>query len=342
MLNLLVLKERLRSTYQKYEVYIKPSVKFILALVVFMLINMNLGYNEKLSSLPVVIIMSLIAAFTPVAVLVLLAAVVSIGHIYSASMILAGMAVIVLLILYLMFLRFTPKLGYVVLAIPILYLLNIPYLIPILLGLIATPISIIPVSCGVIIYYLFHSIQVMGIQEGVTSVEDIVTTYKSVFDGLFFNKVFILTLCTFAVVILVTYFVRKLSIDHAFDIAIVVGGAVNIVIFLIGDIIFNASHSIFSMIVGTVISCAIVYVIQFFRLALEYTGVEFVQFEDDDYYYYVKAVPKIKVTTPEVNVKRYSNPVQATKEPKEVEQEEIDDIKVDTDFLDEDDTFFHE
>ena len=36
------------------------------------------------------------------------------------------------------------------------------------------------------------------------------------------------------------------------------------------------------------------------------------QFEDDDYYYYVKAVPKIKVTTPEVSIKRI-NAQKATK-----------------------------
>jgi hypothetical protein len=37
---------------------------------------------------------------------------------------------------------------------------------------------------------------------------------------------------------------------------------------------------------------------------VDYSRVEHVQFEDDDYYYYVKAIPKITVTTPEVSVKR--------------------------------------
>ena len=38
--------------------------------------------------------------------------------------------------------------------------------------------------------------------------------------------------------------------------------------------------------------------------SLDYTRIEHVQFEDDDYYYFVKAVPKITVTTPEKKVKR--------------------------------------
>ena len=58
------------------------------------------------------------------------------------------------------------------------------------------------------------------------------------------------------------------------------------------------------MILGTIGSAAIAIVIQFFRRALDYTAVENVQFEDDDYYYYVKAVPKINVSMPQMRVKR--------------------------------------
>ena len=36
---------------------------------------------------------------------------------------------------------------------------------------------------------------------------------------------------------------------------------------------------------------------------MDYTRTEKVQFEDDDYYYYVKAVPKIKVTVSDTKPK---------------------------------------
>ena len=52
------------------------------------------------------------------------------------------------------------------------------------------------------------------------------------------------------------------------------------------------------------LSMGIVYVLQFMILAVDFTRTEYVQFEDDDYYYYVKAVPKVKVTTQNVKVKR--------------------------------------
>ena len=37
---------------------------------------------------------------------------------------------------------------------------------------------------------------------------------------------------------------------------------------------------------------------------VDYTRTEYVQFEDDDYYYYVKAVPKMTVATPEFKVQK--------------------------------------
>ena len=38
--------------------------------------------------------------------------------------------------------------------------------------------------------------------------------------------------------------------------------------------------------------------------AVDYTRTEYLQYEDDDYYYYVKAVPKLTVSAPDVKVQR--------------------------------------
>ena len=304
MTTLLVYKERLRNIYQKYDLYIEPSIKFIVAFIVFTLINQNIGYDTRLKNLPVVIIISLLGAFTPSSILVLLAALVTIGHVFKVSSILAVIIVLIIFILYFMLVRFTPKQGYIVLAVPILFLLKIPYVIPILMGVVSVPLSIVPVSCGIIVYFLFNVVKAAALIKSNTTVEDTLTLYKYVIDSLISNKIMMLTIFAFAVVILVTYFVRRLKIDHAFDIAILTGAVVNVLIFLVGDLKFNNFKDILFMIVGTVMSAIIVYIIQFFRLTLEYTAVERVQFEDEDYYYYVKAVPKMKVTPPEKNVKR--------------------------------------
>ena len=151
MIQLLVFRERIKNLYQRYDLYIIPIVKFLFALIAFETINREIGYDERIKALPVLLALSLLSAFMPSAIMVLLAAFMSILHVYSESPILAIIVGIIMIILYVLFARFTPKLGYV-LAIPVLYTLKIPFVIPILLGLIATPISII---LGLRCYHLF-------------------------------------------------------------------------------------------------------------------------------------------------------------------------------------------
>jgi len=50
--------------------------------------------------------------------------------------------------------------------------------------------------------------------------------------------------------------------------------------------------------------CAAVY--NFFIFAVDYSHIEYTQFEDDEYYYYVKAVPKIVVARPDAKVQKFS------------------------------------
>ncbi len=303
MLQLLELRERIKNFYQRYDAYLLPVVKFIFAFIAFQAINKEIGYDERLKSLPIILGISLLSAFTPSAVMVLLAAVISVLHVYFISPILSVMIIVILMILYLLFARYTPKYGYVLLAVPILFLLKIPYIIPILLGLISTPVAMIPTSCGVIIYFLFQIIKSAITMQVNISIEDIIQLYTHVIDSLTGNRQMIMTVVIFSLTIMVTYFIRKMSFDYAFEISILAGGLTGILGFLISYLILNQSKQILSMILGTIVSIVLVYIIHFFKLTLDYSGVEYAQFEDDVYYYYVKAVPKVTVTVPQVNVK---------------------------------------
>jgi hypothetical protein len=178
-----------------------------------------------------------------------------------------------------------------------------PYLIPILLGIVSSPIAIIPTACGVIIYFVFQIIKTAITTQVNTSIDDILQLYTFVIDSLVGNKQMIMSIVIFGLILLVVYYVRRMKFDYAFEISIAAGALTSILGFLISDLIFDKSDQILSMILGTIVSAGIVTVIHFFKLTLDYSGVEHVQFEDDTYYYYVKAVPKVTVTTPQMKVK---------------------------------------
>ncbi|MBP1754829.1 MAG: putative rane protein [Firmicutes bacterium] len=303
MMPLLVFRERVKSFYQRHDIYINPAVKFIFALISFMAINGEIGYDSRIKAFPVVLAFALVSAFTPSSIMVLIATAMAALHVYYASPILSILVIILLMILYFLFARFTPKYGYVVLAIPILFFLKIPYVIPILLGIIATPVAIVSTVCGVVVYYIIQLVKTAVNVQVNPSVDDVLKLYTDVIDGLMNNKQMIMTIVIFALILLVVYYVRRMKFDYAFEISIAAGALTSILGFLISDIILDKSDQILAMILGTIISGVIVYLVHFFKLTLDYSGVEHAQFEDDVYYYYVKAVPKVTITTPQRKVK---------------------------------------
>ena len=62
-----------------------------------------------------------------------------------------------------------------------------------------------------------------------------------------------------------------------------------------------------SVIIDGVVSALIGLVIEFFVLGVDYSRSEVTQFEDDEYVYYVKAVPKSLVSQTKKSVKKFSS-----------------------------------
>jgi hypothetical protein len=56
----------------------------------------------------------------------------------------------------------------------------------------------------------------------------------------------------------------------------------------------DADISIGGLFLGAVVAAAVAFLFKLFTFSVDYAKTERVQFEDDGYYYYVKAVPKIR------------------------------------------------
>ena len=72
MIQLLLIRDSIKSVFKKYNAAIIPIFRFIAALITFALVNGNLGYNEKLTGISVVVLLSAISAFFPMGVTVFL------------------------------------------------------------------------------------------------------------------------------------------------------------------------------------------------------------------------------------------------------------------------------
>ena len=135
---------------------------------------------------------------------------------------------------------------------------------------------------------------------------------KLIIDGLIRDKGLLVMIVAFVITIAVVYMIRRLEVDYSWSIAMIVGAILNIVIILIGDLMYDTQVSMFGAFLATILALIIAKVLEFMFFCVDYSRTEKVQFEDDEYYYYVKAIPKMNVAAQSKTVKKINSQRSAT------------------------------
>ncbi len=304
MTGLLEIRERIKMLYSRYEVFILPVLKFLFALIVLNTLNGKIGYMTKLDNIAIVLIVSLMCSFLPTGCIVMFGAAFSLLHLYALSMEVALVGLCMFLVMFLLFFRFSPKDSVLVLVTPLLCAMKIPYVVPIAAGLLCSPAAAVSVGCGVAVHYLFQTVLASAPALGTMEESEAIAKLRLIIDGIVKNKEMLVVIAAFAITIFVVYFIRRMSFDHVWTIAMVAGAMTDIVILLVGDLVYDINLSVGGALLGSLLALVVAKVIEFFRFCVDYSRTEKVQFEDDEYYYYVKAVPKMTVAAPAKTVKR--------------------------------------
>ncbi len=299
MTELLIVREKLVRFMKDYETWFVIGAKFLGMFFVFRYINGGLGYFTLFDTLPVNILMALACSIIPGSCSVLIAALVILAHIYKISILLTILTAVVMLVLYLLFLRFSPVQIVTVLAAPVLMHYNLQFVLPVLIGSLLTPYAAIPAAVGIFLVKFLQvtvdASQITG--TGITTdVAVIMEAVQTVFQQASGDK----SVWFYAVVFLVTsavvFVISQFSFDYVWYIAIFAGAVTEIVVSVIASAAFGVTLSFPVLLAGTIIGALLAMILRFFRCAVNYSGKEYVQFEDDDYYYYVKALPKFRFT----------------------------------------------
>lgn len=304
MTALLELRENLKKIYSRNEAFILPVIKFLLSFIVLSIINGKMGYMTKLDNMAIVLIVSLLCSFLPTGFMAFFAMMFAVLHMYALSIETAAVGLVVFLLLYLLFLRFTAKEALVVVLTPVLCMLKLPYVMPVAMGLIGTPASCVSVGCGVVVYYLLQTVITNAPTINSMGAEEATAKLRLLIDGMLGNKAMLVMIAAFAITVIVVYLIRRMSVDHSWTIAMVAGVMIEVMILLVGDLMYDTNLSIVSALLGAVVTLIACKIIEFFRFCLDYSRTEKVQFEDDEYYYYVKAVPKMTVAAPTNTMKK--------------------------------------
>ena len=214
-------------------------------------------------------------------------------HCFALNVLVGAFAAGLIILLMILLLRFAAKDSLAVILTPFAFALNLQPSIPLGLGALRNYSSILAGICSVAVYCFVDelpAIETLVKQEDLSSMELI----KNVVVDYINHDELILSCIVFSAVILIVRLIKKTITKYIYLISCVTGAVLYLVLREVGAYFINVKTNIGADILGTVISLAIVLAISFFIYSVDYNQTKRLQFEDEEYYYFVKAVPKRK------------------------------------------------
>ena len=273
------IKGYLMKYYGKYSKYVDKTVQFVLALLTFTFINQKVGFSDIASHPITTIVLAVICMLLPMPLTILLATVAVLLQLVTVSSAMTVLALVLFVIMYVFYFRFTPKHTLILLLVPIAFMLKVPILIPVLYGLVGGPICILPISMGTIIYYMMDFVSANSTLLQTAEETELINLISGYAHQLFTNPVLWCMIIALAITVLLVNGVRKMSIDYAWEIAIIAGILGNINVMAYGYIIMDVPLSYVELLIESLIVIVVALIVKFFVFSVDYTRTEYLQFE---------------------------------------------------------------
>ncbi|MCR5580673.1 MAG: hypothetical protein K6F66_03705 [Pseudobutyrivibrio sp.] len=274
----------------------------LVAFVGLMCIRTNFGYHKTISQLWVTFIIAILCAFLPIQGVAIVLMVVLLVDLMALSAQVALVALGLVVIGYLVCAYFRSKNTYNMVMVPVCYAFNAPYVMSLGSGLMSNINELCSIICGTVTAYYLHIIK--NNAAAILDETSEVSVFGLLNEQMLANKMFYFFLVAMVAMFLVVYMLRQASINMSWIVANLVGVAVEFIIMLAGYLLTSQRTEIPSLIIGNVLVVLVGFILNYFILDLDYSRIEKVQFEDDDYYYYVTAVPKIRIIEEEKEIKK--------------------------------------
>ena len=303
---LLRAKEVVKAFYEKYDRYFNALIRFVFALVVFLTIMHNTGYNQTITNPFVALGLALVCAFLPAYVITILGAALLLVEFLSVSIYVSVILLILFLLVLLLYFVFKASDSWIMMLTMCICLWNFaPALLP--LALLFSPIQILVVIFGTFTYGFISTVMkdIASLADA-TSKLSMGNKISLLLTDIFTNEKFLMITVTLAASMLLITLIRRSRINDAPFIAVVAGDFLFLVVFLLGNYFLRIPFTLINYIwlgVGMIANALVAFFIITFVLSMDYKRTEDVQFEDESYYYYVKAIPKttISITNKQVH-----------------------------------------
>lgn len=285
-------KKTLLRFYSKFDTYLIAALKFGIAFFTLYFVCSRMGYMETFAQLPLLLVISAFCSFLSPNALVLAGAVYLEGQFYGCSLESAIAGGVVLILLLLLYFTFIPRQAYVVILTALCIGLKIPLVVPVVCALLFGPGKVTGIVFGTFLYYTALCLGKVP-QETAGLGEELLQHVLELFRMLLFQEKVFLMLVILCAVFLVVYLLRCLPVKYSWRIALASGILVYCLLTFVSVTVSFSEISPLYFFIDILVAAAAGILLQFFCFDLDYRKVQYLQFEDDDYYYYVKAVPKL-------------------------------------------------
>ncbi len=302
---ILLIRDYLISFEKRYEVFIVTILKFLVGFMVFSLVN-DLGYSRpefaflfkppydltyKLVLALAFTVMPLTFGFTIMMLNIVI--------MFSAFIEISAFIFVALSAIIFLYVRLAPKESAIILVTLFAFYFKLPFFVPLFAGMYMGLTSIIPITIGIFLWTFYPVVFTMVNDIGTAGMNFLdwpgilSQIYKLTLSTMSINIYWVFTAFIFALVVVAVYAISRLSLNHSRDMGLGMGFVVILISSFLPIAPNHLNTGLLEAIFGAVLCYGFVRLIMFFDLALDYSRVEYVQFQDNDNYYYVKVVPKI-------------------------------------------------
>lgn len=305
---LLTIRQNLINVFKRYEYIVLPILRFALSFSALRMLKDATAYDGILSGMIAMITFSLIGAFASAEIIELCSIFLVALFLLPTNPIMAILLFLALGMVYILYGRLFPRESILIIATLIAFSIKMELMIPIAAALFGSYASIVAIIIATIIWFVVPGFR-MALPMTSLQKDDILDTLNQLlsmdYKELISNQTMMIMIIIFFTVFSAIYIIRKQAIDYGPYIAIGVGAVMNIIGFGLATIFFeNVDINLISVITETLVFSFIACVMQYLSIALDYQRAETVSFEDDDNYYYVKIIPKIKLNFKQKKVKK--------------------------------------
>ena len=306
------LREKIRHYLVRREAGVLRGWYFVISFAALAVMNEAFGYQRALNHWWVSALIALICCVLPLQGAAVILLFVLLLHLMALSADLAVTALLIVLICYGVCGYFHSKSTYHLVSIPILHQLQMPYVIPMGAALLRDTNEIAVVVCGSFLSYFLKTVRDnASIFRDPTSE---MSALELMQNQMLNNNLFYFYLAAMVGMFLVVYYIRSRNMEHAWLIGTLAGCLAEFTIMLTGYLFTGNYDSVPALIMGNILTFAAGCIVNYLFLDLDYSRTEQVQFEDDEYYYYVTAVPKIHIAVEEKEIKTITEEPQADDE----------------------------